>query len=213
MEPVPSPGSPDAIDRTDWSAWSVVLLKPDCVERGLTEQVLARLAQRVTIVAREVVTVTEAQIFAHYDDLIDGRKDVSPIDPATALRSLYVGKKVMIALAHGPAASSGHPGTPAVLRSLLGHFDPAQATSDSIRGYFGTDSLTAARAEGRLIDNLIHTSDDPSAARRDFLIWFGPERAGLLDDSRRGQSTEPGAQPGRRRQRHAAKLPSTTRDL
>jgi hypothetical protein len=67
-----------------------------------------------------------------------------------------------------------------LLRSLLGHYDPAVADRDSIRGYFGVDSLAIARSQNRLIDNLIHTSDDPGAARRDFLIWFGGDRTDLL---------------------------------
>jgi nucleoside-diphosphate kinase len=170
----------DLLHATDWSAWSIVLLKPDCLERGLSEAVLARIAEHAIIVERQVVTVTEAQIFAHYDDLLEEPGRVAPVDPATDLRRRYVGQQVMTAVAHGPAAGLGDPGTPALLRGLLGHFDPAQAAPGSIRGYFGTDSLMSARAQGRLIDNLIHTSDDPAAARRDFLIWFGLRRASLL---------------------------------
>jgi len=37
-----------------------------------------------------------------------------------------------------------------------------------------------AKAERRLIENLIHTSDDQQASHRDFLIWYGPGRASLL---------------------------------
>jgi nucleoside-diphosphate kinase len=170
----------DVLVTTDWSAWSIALLKPDCLERGLTDEVLARIAEHAVIIDRQVVTVTEAQIFAHYDDLLQWPERVAPIDPATDLCRRYVGQQVMTALAHGPASGPGEPGTPALLRGVLGHFDPARAAPDSIRGYYGTDSLMAARAQGRLIDNLIHTSDDPAAARRDFLIWFGPARASLL---------------------------------
>jgi nucleoside-diphosphate kinase len=173
------------LDATDWSAWSVVFLKPDCLERGLVDEVLYRIASHAAIVARQVVTVTEAQIFAHYDDLLQHPEWVTPIEPAADLRRRYVGQQVITALAKGPAAGPGSPGTPSLLRGLLGHFDPAQASRDSIRGYFGTDSLTAARAQGRLIDNLIHTSDHPAAARRDFLIWFGPARVSLLTPTAR----------------------------
>jgi nucleoside-diphosphate kinase len=168
------------LDATDWSAWSVVLLKPDCLERGLVDEVLDRIAPHAAIIARQVVTVTEAQMFAHYDDLLQHPEWVAPVDPGTDLRRRYVGHQVITALARGPAAGPSSPGPPALLRGLLGHFDPAQATRGSIRGHFGTDSLATARAEGRLIDNLIHTSDHPAAARRDFLIWFGLGRATLL---------------------------------
>lgn len=179
------PGPDDAaqassLDRTDWSAWSVILLKPDCLERGLAEQVLARIAAHAAIVAWQTAAVTEAQIFAHYDDLLREPERVTPVDVAADLRRRYAGQQVVTALAHGPGAGPGEPGTPARLRALLGHYDPAQASPCSIRGHFGTDSLAAARSQNRLIDNLIHTSDDPAAARRDFLIWFGAGRTGLL---------------------------------
>jgi nucleoside-diphosphate kinase len=160
----------------DWSRWSVVLLKPDCLERGLVAPVLARVVAHALIVATQAVTVSTDQIFAHYEDMLLAPQQYAPVDVPADLQRRYVGSKVVIALAHGPR----RPDTATLLRSLLGHYDPAQASHDSIRGHFGTDSLMIARSQNRLIDNLIHTSDDPDAARRDFLIWFGSDRAHLL---------------------------------
>jgi nucleoside-diphosphate kinase len=54
-----------------------------------------------------------------------------------------------------------------------GPTDPAQAGPDTIRGRFGTDSLAKARSEGRLIDNLIHSSDHAGVVARDLALWFG----------------------------------------
>ncbi|MFJ2868265.1 nucleoside-diphosphate kinase [Kitasatospora sp. NPDC087314] len=150
----------------DWSRWSVVLLKPDCVRRGLSDQVLARLEPAATIVHRQQVLVEDWQIFVHYWDLLVTR-DRFEVDVPGCLRTTYVGQPVEVALAYG------EPGTPERLRSLLGHFDPHQAESGTIRADLGTDSLTAARAQRRLVENLIHTSDDRRAARRDFGTWFG----------------------------------------
>jgi|SRR5215472_3597759 len=45
---------------------------------------------------------------------------------------------------------------------------------------FGTDTLRKARAEGRLIDNLIHSSDHAGAVARDLAVWFGPGATTLL---------------------------------
>ena len=158
----------------DWSRWSVVLLKPDCLRRGLTEQVLARLEPAARIVHQRRVIVEDWQIFVHYWDLLVTR-DRFDVDVPGCLRSTYVGQPVMVALAHG------EPGTPGRLRDLLGHFDPQQADPGTIRADLGTDSLTAARAQQRLVENLIHTSDDPRAARRDFGTWFGTGQHQLLN--------------------------------
>lgn len=166
-----------ALARVDWSCWTVVLLKPDCLQRGLVDDVLAWIRSEVDVIARQQVTVTEAQIFAHYDDLFDRPERFYPVDVATDLRRCYVGKQIVVALGHG---RPGEPNTAARVRALLGHYDPARARPDTIRGHFGVDSLPRARAERRLIDNLIHTSDDPAAVCRDFVIWFGVDRADLL---------------------------------
>jgi nucleoside-diphosphate kinase len=156
----------------DWSQWSVILLKPDCLARGLTGPILRWVGHIVEVVATRTVTVTEAQIFAHYADMppLSGRLG---FDVAAELRRIYLGRRVLIALAHGPDA-------PARLRALIGPTDPARARPDTIRGRYGIDSLAAGKAERRLIDNLIHTSDDPEATRRDVAIWFGPDHTGLL---------------------------------
>ena len=156
----------------NWSQWSVILLKPDCVERRLTTVILDWIGQVVLVSAVRTVRVTEAQIFAHYADLFPKAAEIG-VDIAAGLRRIYAGRDAVIALGHSPDA-------PARLRALIGPTDPAAAGADTIRGRYGIDTLAAGRAEGRLIDNLIHTSDDPDAARRDFALWFGPGQAGLL---------------------------------
>lgn len=156
----------------DWSRWSVIYLKPDCISRGLTDQVLDWLAQVVKVSAVTQVTVSQEQIYAHYADLFPRSEEIG-VDIAAELDRMHVGRPAVVALGHGPDA-------PARLRALIGPTDPATAGPDTIRGRFGIDTLAAGKAEGRLIDNLIHTSDDPDAAHRDFLIWFGADRADLL---------------------------------
>ncbi|WP_051838615.1 nucleoside-diphosphate kinase [Streptomyces sp. NRRL WC-3742] len=164
----------NALSGVDWSRWSVVLLKPDCLRRGLTDQVLARLERAARIVHQRQVVVQDWQIHVHYWDLLVGQ-DLFEVDVPVCLRSTYVGKPVVVALAHGA------PGTPQRLRALLGHFDPTQAEAGTIRADLGDDSLTAARAQQRLVENLVHTSDHARAARRDFGTWFGAGRHRLLE--------------------------------
>lgn len=170
-----NPNLPDLenID-ADWGRWSVVLLKPDCLRRALADQVLERLSQAAAILAHERVTVADWQIHVHYSDLLVNRDTFAGIDVAECLRRAYVGQEVEVALAHGAT------GTPGRLRALLGHFDPSQAEPGTIRADFGADSLTTARDAGRLVENLLHTSDDAEAARHDFGIWFGTRRHRLI---------------------------------
>lgn len=163
----------DVLAGVDWDRWSVILLKPDCVRRNMVDAVLDRITGVVDVSARQTVTVADWQVHVHYWDLLVGA-DWFERDVPGCLRRQYVGKPVAVALAHGPA------GTPQLLRDMLGHFDPAQAAKGSIRGDLGVDSLAAAEAEDRLVENLIHTSDDPAATCRDFGTWYGARRQQLL---------------------------------
>ncbi|MEE1810394.1 nucleoside-diphosphate kinase [Streptomyces sp. BE133] len=87
------------------------------------------------------------------------------------------------------ACSSGGPSpspSPTARRAFkaacaaAGHYDPSKAAAGTIRGDLGDDSLDQALAEKRLVNSLVHTSDDADAARRDFGTWFGANRRGLL---------------------------------
>jgi hypothetical protein len=59
----------------DWDRWTVVLLKPDCVARGLVDPVLTWVSTMVRLVDQRLVRPTEEQIFAHYHDLLGARRD------------------------------------------------------------------------------------------------------------------------------------------
>ncbi|HLL68043.1 MAG TPA: nucleoside-diphosphate kinase [Micromonosporaceae bacterium] len=158
----------------DWSRWTVILLKPDCVARGLVKPVLTWLGTAVTLVDHRIVTATQEQIFAHYLDLLTTRRaHFTWVDVRADLRRNYVGQRVGIALGHGEDAAPR-------VRAMLGDFDPALAGPNTIRGRFGIDSLRQAQREARLIHNVIHSSDDPDGAEREFAIWYGPACVDLL---------------------------------
>ncbi|MFI5534143.1 nucleoside-diphosphate kinase [Kitasatospora sp. NPDC051853] len=164
------------VDGVDWERFSVVLLKPDCVRRDMADIVLAALAERgdVEVVHSRPVSVAPWQIHVHYWDMLVDADWWLPLSIPYCLEQTYVGQSVVVALVRGAA------GTPARLRGLLGHFDPDQAGPGTIRGDFGADSLADARDAGRLVENLIHTSDDTAAVARDFGTWFGANRRDLL---------------------------------
>ncbi|MEU2133620.1 nucleoside-diphosphate kinase [Streptomyces sp. NPDC018352] len=169
---------------TDFGRCSVILCKPDAVERGLVDVVLERIAAMgVTIANRREVAAQSWQAHVHYWDLLVDRDWFPDRDVPACLDDTYAGRNVAVALAYG------EPGVHARLRDLLGHFDPTQAAPGTIRGDLGDDSLVAALAEKRLVRNLVHTSDDPDAARRDFGTWFGAGRRDLLLPELPAQST------------------------
>jgi len=169
------PPSGTVVDGVDFARWTVVLCKPDTVERGLVEEVLNRIrAAEFTVSAPLEVTVRPWQIHVHYWDLLVDADWFTDRDIPDCLEAEYVGKQVCVALAYA------EPGCHGRLRQLLGHFDPMYAAPGTIRGDLGADSLEVAVLKKRLVRNLVHTSDDADAARRDFGTWFGAGRRSLL---------------------------------
>jgi nucleoside-diphosphate kinase len=160
------------VPEVEWDSWTVILLKPDCLDRNLFSPVLAMVAENLTVQHVTKVFPTEEQIFAHYADMLPRSAELGRDVPAE-LRRIYLGRQAAVALGYGSAAAPR-------LRALLGPTDPAAAGPDTIRGRFAGDSLAQAAAEGRLIDNLIHSSDTSTAVAADFANWYGPSNTHLL---------------------------------
>ncbi|MFJ6574171.1 nucleoside-diphosphate kinase [Streptomyces sp. NPDC091292] len=170
----------------DFEWCSVILCKPDAVEHGLVDAVLERIAAGgVTVTNRCEVTVRPWQAHVHYWDLLVDADWFPDRDIPACLDEAYAGRQVTVALAHG------EPGMHAQLCDLLGHFDPTHAARGTIRGDLGDDSLATALAEKRLVRNLVHTSDDPGAARRDFGTWYGAGRRDLILPAPRSADAAP----------------------
>lgn len=169
------PPSGAVVEGIDFDRWAVVLCKPDAVECGVVDTALERIERAgVAVRARSELTAEAWQAHVHYWDLLVDRDWFPGRDIPACLDTEYAGREVVVALAFG------EPGMHARLRALLGHFDPTKAAPGTIRGDLGDDSLATALAEQRLVRNLVHTSDDPAAARRDFGTWYGPARRSLL---------------------------------
>jgi nucleoside-diphosphate kinase len=162
--------------------WTVILLKPDCLRRNLTGPVLAMVSEYVRVTARRTLYPTPAQVLTHYADIVPLSPELG-VDVTAELHRIYIGHPVTVALGYGFRAA-------ARVRAVLGSTDPAEAGPGTIRGCFGTDTGRKARAEGRLIDNLIHTSDDADVVAHDFDLWFGFREAALLTPP-----NDPGANP------------------
>lgn len=162
----------DAFEGVDWTQWTVVLLKPDCLRRGITGEVMQWIREVVNIVDLRTVHPIKEQVFAHYDDMLPLSTEIGRNVPAE-LERIFVGQRAAVALGHGDQAAER-------LRAIVGPTDPAIAPLTTLRGRFAADSLDKAMAEGRLVDNVVHTSDHSGVVERDFRIWYGKANAHLL---------------------------------
>ena len=129
---------------------TLVLLKPDTVQRGLAGRVIGRLEDRgLKIVGIKMV---------HMDLALANRLYAEHVNkPFFAGLSEFMMSRPIIAMAiEGKNATE-------VVRATMGATDPQKAAPGTVRGDFGTDI-------GR---NLIHGSDSPEAAKRELGILFG----------------------------------------
>lgn len=131
---------------------SLVILKPDAVQRGLIGEITARFERRgLKIVALKLVAVSEALARQHYA-IHEGK----PFYPGL-IQYITSGPVVVMAV-EGPESI-------AVVRSTVGATRPVEATPGSIRADYG---LMVGR-------NLIHASDGPDTARAELDLWFGDD--------------------------------------
>ena len=128
---------------------SLVLIKPDGVQRGLTGTIIARLEERgLKLVALKMLHLDKTLARRHYaihqdkpffDDLVDY------ISSAPIVAAVFEGEQTVSAA-----------------RAIMGATDPAEAETGTIRGDFGLD----------IEHNTIHGSDAVETATQEINLFF-----------------------------------------
>ncbi|MGQ0825433.1 MAG: nucleoside-diphosphate kinase [Actinomycetota bacterium] len=128
---------------------TLVLCKPDAVERGLVGEVIARFERKgLKIVALERRQLDDATAKAHYAEH-EGKP--------------FFGELVSF-ITRGPLVAMVVEGTDAwkVVRTLMGVTNPREAAPGTIRGDLAIE----------LSENLVHGSDGPESAAREIALFF-----------------------------------------
>jgi len=166
---------------------SLILLKPDAVQRSLVGEMIKRFEQKgLKFTAMKMIMATEAQCEDHYnkDDawfeekgqkVVDEmeKEGVTPEKPAIEYGRDII-RTVVKYMTAGPILAiiaEGHR-APDVVTSLVGTTEPLSADIGTIRGDFTIDSYYMATIGNRAIRNLIHCSEDDDEAKREIKIWF-----------------------------------------
>lgn len=144
---------------SDGMQQSLVIVKPDGVQRGLSGAILARLERRgLKLVGLRVMQVSRDLAERHY-----GVHKGKPF--YEGLVSYITSGPVVVAALEGPNAI-------AVIRATMGATNAAEAAPGTIRGDFALE----------ISKNLIHGSDSPESAAGEIALFFGAD--GLLSYSR-----------------------------
>lgn len=129
---------------------TLVLIKPDAMQRGLAGEVLARLERRgLKIAAIRLLRVNQALAKKHYAEH-EGKPFFN------GLVAYITSSPIIAAVFEGNGAIKA-------TRQTMGATDPLEASPGSIRADFGLE-------KGR---NLTHASDSPSSAKREIALFFG----------------------------------------
>jgi nucleoside-diphosphate kinase len=131
---------------------TLVLIKPDGVQRLLTGRIVSRFEERgLKIVGLKLVQVDRGLAERHYaihrgKPFFDGLVDFITSSPLVAM------------VLEGPNAI-------AVVRSMVGATRPHEAAPGTIRGVFALETA----------QNLVHASDGPDTAVSEIALWFGAD--------------------------------------
>jgi nucleoside-diphosphate kinase len=173
-----------------FSERSLVIIKPDGVQRGLVGEVISRFERKgLKIVAMKMVWPTEEQAAKHYDQPehaarslgektlaaykergIDLKKD--PLEIAHDIQ-----KKLVRYLTGGPVVVMIIEGAHAIahVRKIRGGTNPLSADVGSITADLTIDSYFIADADERAVRNLVHASGSVEEANVEIKIWFSKE--------------------------------------
>ena len=129
---------------------TLVLIKPDAVERRLVGEIIARIERKgLSLVALELRRVEQSVAEEHYAEHKGKGFYQSLLDFIT-------GGPLVAAVVEGPRAVTA-------FRQLAGGTDPVEkAATGSIRGDFGLETQY----------NLVHGSDSAESAAREIALWF-----------------------------------------
>jgi nucleoside-diphosphate kinase len=129
---------------------TLVIAKPDAVERGLVGEIVARFERRgLTIVALEMRLIDEATAARHYEEH-HGKPFYGD------LLSFITRGPAVLMVVEGPED------TWKVVRTMMGATNPREAAPGTIRGDLGII----------FTENLIHGSDSAESAQREIGIFF-----------------------------------------
>lgn len=132
---------------------TLVLIKPDGVQRGLTGEVLRRIETKGYVLAElKKVSASPEQLAEHYAEH-EGKPFYQP------LVDFMLSGPVVAAIVEGDGVIAG-------FRSLAGQTDPTTAAPGTIRGDLGRDWGEKVQK------NLVHGSDSVESAEREIGIWF-----------------------------------------
>jgi len=145
---------------------TLVLLKPDAVDRGLVGEILHRFERvGLNIVGIKMVHATPEKAAQHYTEDLAIR------------RGEHVRKAMIELITEAPIIALCLEGVEAVelVRKIVGTTEPKSAAPGTIRGDFSHVSFKHADEKKIGVKNLIHASSSVPEAQQELDVWFSAD--------------------------------------
>lgn len=181
---------------------TLIILKPDAVQRGLVGEIIARFEKAgLKMIAAKMVKPAQDLADKHYpkerQDFIEGmgHKTLSSykgqgLDPHNQFGTddphqigLEIQKWLVEGITSGPVIAIVLEGPNAVelVRKICGNTLPIKAEPGTVRGDYSFDSPDLANREKRALRNLIHASGDKKEADFEIELWFSKNELHAYD--------------------------------
>lgn len=162
---------------------TLIIIKPDGVQRGLTEEIIKRYQEvGLKVLKRKDMIAPLSTVEKHYpmdpeflkligEKTIAAGQQVKSAQEqgrkvVTWLRKFITSGPIVVLLLEGEDAIK-------LARKTTGFTDPSTAEKGTIRGDLGTDNILDANREERPVYNLIHASGNEEEAEKEIQLWFG----------------------------------------
>ncbi len=166
---------------------TLVLIKPDGVQRGLVGEILSRFEKcGLKVIGMKMVYPNEKLAGNHYiadEGWLNAvgekakaayTKQGITVNKTNKEIGLEIRDQLIKYLVMSPVVAFVFEGHNAVkhVRKLVGATSPGDAAPGTIRGDYSFDSYALADKSGRPIQNLIHASGEVEEATREIALWF-----------------------------------------
>ena len=144
---------------------TLILFKPDAVQRGVVGEILSRFERvGLKIVGTKMIAPDREHYYKHYEE----------IGQVITRRGEKTFNNVLDTMNEGPVIAMVLEGVEAVelVRKLVGKTEPKSSAPGTIRGDYSHMSYGYGDEQDKGIPNLIHASGDASDAAQEIPHWF-----------------------------------------
>jgi len=147
---------------------TLILFKPDAVQRGVVGEILTRFERvGLKVVGTKMIAPDRDHYYKHYEE----------IGQVITRRGEEVFNNTLDTMNEGPVIAMVFEGIEAValVRKLVGTTEPKSSAPGTIRGDFSHMSYGYGDEQSKGIPNLIHASGDLADAKQEIPHWFSDD--------------------------------------